>query len=283
MATISNEQQTTYWNEDAGPLWVAYQERLDRHIEPAGLAAMDAAEVKSGEHVLDIGCGCGGSSLELARRVGDSGRVVGADLSGPMLARARERAEEAGLSHLTFVQADAQTYAFEQASFDLMFSRFGVMFFEDPVAAFRNMRGALRPGGRACFLCWRPVQENPWILVPMMAAAQHVEMPAPPAPGEPGPFAFGDPDRVRAILSEAGFEAISINPHDEARAFEQSVQEAVDFLQHIGPLSRLLTDVDGQKRTEVLDAVAKALEPYAGPDGVTTPRAMWIVRAENPA
>lgn len=283
MPDTPNEQQVMYWNEDAGPRWVAYQERLDRQIESGGLAAMDLAGVRSGERVLDIGCGCGGSSLELARRVGDTGFVLGVDISEPMLARARQRSADAGLSNVEFKQADAQSHHFDQSAFDLVFSRFGVMFFEDPVAAFANIRGALRGGGRLCFLCWRPVQENPWILVPMMAAAQHVEMPAPPEPGAPGPFALDDPERIRTILSEAGFESISIRPHDENRAYGESVEETLDFLQHIGPLSRILADVDKTKQQEVLAAVRQALEPHAGPDGVAAARAMWIVQAENPA
>jgi hypothetical protein len=132
-------------------------------------------------------------------------------------------------------------------------------------------------------VCWRPVQENPWILIPMMAAAQHVELPAPAAPGEPGPFAFGDPERIRTILSEAGFEQISIRAYDESDAYGETVEETLDFLQHIGPLSRLLADVDEAKREAVLAAVREALKPYAGPDGAPTPRAMWMVTAETPA
>ena len=277
-----NEQQTEYWNEDAGRRWVEYQERLDPRLERAGMVAMEAAQVSEGEAVLDVGCGCGGSSLEIARRVGVSGRVLGVDISEQMLARARERAKSAGLENLKFVRADAQTHNFDQGAFDLAFSRFGVMFFENPVAAFANIRRALRPGGRVGFLCWRPAQENPWILVPMMAAAQHVEMPPPPAPDEPGPFSFGDPDRVRGILSEAGFEQTSIAPYDESEPFERTAEEAVEFLQHIGPLSRLLADATPEKKQAVLEAVRKSLEPFAGPDGVATPRAMWIVQAVNP-
>lgn len=283
MANAANEQQTTYWNEDAGPRWVAFQERLDGQIEGAGLAAMEEAEVSEGERVLDVGCGCGGSSLELARRVGASGFVMGADLSVPMLSRARERAAQEGLTNVAFEQADAQTFGFKAGDFDVVFSRFGVMFFEDPIEAFGNLRRALRGGGRVSFVCWRPIQENPWILVPMMAAAQHVEMPKPPAPGEPGPFAFADPDHVRGILSKAGFERISIQPYDESQSFSESVDETLEFLQHIGPLSRILADVNESTRETVLDAVRKALEQHSGPDGVAAGRAMWVVRADNPA
>lgn len=282
MAIADNEQQAAYWNEDAGPRWVAYQERLDRQIEGPGLAAMDASGVSQGENVLDVGCGCGGSSLELARRVGPTGSVLGVDVSGPMLARARERAADAGLANLTFEQCDAQTYRFETNHFDLMFSRFGVMFFADPVAAFANIGRAIRPGGRLCFLSWRPVQENPWILVPMMAAAQHVELPPPPPPGEPGPFAFGDADRVRTILTEAGFEDVSIEPFDTSEAYGESVDDTLEFLQQIGPLSRILANVDDLQRGAVLNAVRDALVPHAGADGISLARAMWIVKAANP-
>jgi len=191
-----NAEQIKYWNEQAGPKWVALQALLDAQIAPLGRRAMDRAGVLAGAHILDVGCGCGQTTLELARRAGSGGAVTGIDISTVMLDRARQVAQEAGVRNVEFVNADAQTYTFPAAAFDVMFSRFGVMFFIDAVTAFAHLRAALRPEGRVAFVCWRSLFDNPWMLVPMMAAASHVQLPAPPAPDAPGPFAFADPDSV---------------------------------------------------------------------------------------
>src|SRR5881628_2723223 len=161
---------------------------------------MERARIGAGERVIDIGCGCGDTTIALARRVGPAGLVLGIDVSAPMLARAADAAREAGVAHVRFEHADAQTHRFPAQAFDVLYSRFGVMFFSDPAAAFGNLRTALRPGGRLGFVCWQAVPENPWIAVPLEAAAQHMALPPPPAPGAPGPFSFADPERVRRIL-----------------------------------------------------------------------------------
>jgi SAM-dependent methyltransferase len=213
-----NAQQITYWNQEAGPKWVEFQEALDQQIEPLGRAALDRAQPAPGERALDVGCGCGQTTLEIARRGGERGEVLGVDLSGPMLARARERAQAAGLGRARFLAADAQTHRFEPAHYQLVFSRFGVMFFENPVAAFRNLRAALAPGGRLAFLCWREIAQNPWVLEPMAALARHIPLPAPAAPDAPGPFAFASAERVRGILEQAGFGAVALEPQDAEMA-----------------------------------------------------------------
>src|SRR5262245_36853821 len=198
--TQANQEQIRYWNEQAGPRWVKRQQQLDVQINQIGLAAMQRASIKPGEDVLDVGCGCGQTALELAERVGPQGLVTGIDISQPMLARARERQREVGMQNIEFLNADAQTYTFGRERFDLAFSRFGVMFFDNPSAAFGNICTALRPNGRLCFLCWQALEKNDWARIPLMAATQHVQPPTPPTPGAPGPFAFADPDRVRHIL-----------------------------------------------------------------------------------
>ena len=205
MADDANTEQREYWNEQAGPTWVRNQERLDAQIQPWGELALNALAAAPGEAVLDVGCGCGATSLALAAQVGPEGRVVGLDLSGPMLARARERAAAEGRANVSFLQADAQTHAFAP-EFDALFSRFGVMFFDDPPAAFANLAGALRPGGRLSFACWQGREQNGWVSIPMAALIGEVELPPPPAPDAPGPFALGDPDRLRALLEGAGPE-----------------------------------------------------------------------------
>src|SRR6185503_11565956 len=187
--TGPNAEQIKYWNETAAPKWVEYQAVLDTQLEELGRLAMERARLVPGERVLDVGCGCGATTRALAARVGARGSAHGVDISAPMLARAAELTRAAGVGNVRFTNADAQTYAFEPGGADVLFSRFGVMFFTDPPAAFTNLRRALRPGGRVAFVCWQPLAENPWLLVPLSTAAQHIQLPPPPAPGAPGPFA----------------------------------------------------------------------------------------------
>ena len=277
----ANHEQIRYWNEESGPRWVQQQKRLDVQLELLGLAAMQRAGVKPGERVLDVGCGCGQTSLELAERVGPSGSVTSIDISQPMLARARERQHELGIKNLEFLRADAQTHSFERERFDLIFSRFGVMFFDDPQAAFDNLRTALRPDGRLCFICWQALEMNDWIRVPLRAASQHVELPAPPAPGAPGPFALADPERVRRILTASGFQDVSFDAHEAKLSLggAANVEEAVEFILEIGPVATLLQKADAPVRARVVQAIREALTPYTSRDGVSLGGAAWIVLA----
>ena len=280
----ANIEQKKHWNEQAGPIWVAHQERLDRQIGPHGERAIALLAPAPGERVLDLGCGCGDSSLALARRVAPGGRVLGLDLSEPMLARARERAAAAGLGNLDFRVADVQSVPLEAGAFDAAFSRFGVMFFADPVAAFRNVRGALRPGGRLVFACWGPVKENPWVLVPMAAAAQLLTLPPPPPAGAPGPFAFADAARVRGILEGAGFEAIAIEPaHVTMTPGGGDLDEAADTILLVGPLASALREAnaDDALREQVRGAVRKAFEPHLRAGRVELGSAIWLVQARR--
>jgi SAM-dependent methyltransferase len=211
--------------------------------------------------------------------------VTGLDISEPMLARARERAAECGLAQLTFVNGDAQTFAFDAGSRDLVYSRFGVMFFHDPTAALANLRSALRPGGRVAFACWQELGRNPWMLVPLLAVAKHLPLPVPPAEGGPGPFAFADPEHVRGILAAAGFADIEVANHeaDLALAGGSDLEQVVDFVLQMGPVGQALRESDATARAEAWEAVQEALEPYITPDGVRLACATWIVSATNPA
>lgn len=280
----ANQEQQTYWNDQAGPRWVKLQQRLDAQIQPLGLAAMRRAEITPGEHILDVGCGCGQTSLELAERVGSQGAVTGIDLSLPMLERARERQQELHLPNLTFLHGDAQTYKFAPARCDLAFSRFGVMFFDDPIAAFGNIRTALRPQGRLCFVCWRGLDKNEWAKIPLQAAAQHVPLPPPAAPGTPGPFAFADHEWVKQLLKTAGFAEVHVESYETQLGMggASSREEAVAFALEIGPVATLLRDVDPAIRNRVRDAIATALTPYARQGSVKLGGAVWIVRARTP-
>ncbi len=280
--TGPNAEQIRYWNEEAGPRWVSYAERLDGFIEPLGRLAMDRAGVGAGERVLDVGCGCGQSTLQLGERVGAAGRVTGIDLSAPMLERAAERARRAGAGNVRFRIADAQSAELAGAAFDLVYSRFGVMFFQDPPAAFANLRRALGADGRVAFVCWQALGKNPWLLEPMLAAGQHVELPAPPAPGTPGPFSLGDPDRLRAVLGEAGFAEVDVQGVETRLALGGSggVEEACDFiLEGVGPLRGLLAEADAETREAVAGAVRELIASKQTPDGVRVDAAVWLVTA----
>ncbi len=279
--TSSNAQQIEYWNDQAGPKWVRLQERLDAQLGPIGDEVLDRAGLAPGERVLDVGCGCGDLTLAAAGRVAPGGHATGVDISGPMLARARERAA-ASAGTADFVQADAQHDALNPH--DVLVSRFGVMFFADPVAAFRRMREGLAPGGRLAFVCWQGVGENPWMLVPMAEVAKLVELPAPPEPGAPGPFAFADADRVRGILEGAGWQQVAFEDlrGELAVGGTADVAEVADFMLDVGPASRALAEAeaDDALRGRVVAAVEEVLRPYAGPDGVRLGYAAWIVTAK---
>jgi SAM-dependent methyltransferase len=280
-----NAQQIEYWNDQSGAKWVALQEVLDEQIAPLGRRAMDRTAIAAGERVLDVGCGCGQTSIELAQRVGPRGAITGADISNVMLERARARAREAGLANTRFEDADAQTHAFDAGAYDVVFSRFGIMFFADSVAAFTNLARALRPGGRVAFVCWRSFPENPWMAVPIMAALQHVPPPPIPDPDAPGPFRFADPDKVRAILASAGFSAPVVEPLDEPLTIGGSgsdLDRAVGFLLQIGPLGTALREAGPEAAQKATAAVRASLEPYHTPQGIRMSSASWIVTASKP-
>ena len=282
METVGpNAEQIRYWNETAGPKWVAMDDAINQVIAPIGEHALEAAGVRAGERILDVGCGGGRTTVELARRTGPSGAVTGLDVSGPLLALARHRAADAGLA-VTFVEADAQTHPLPTATFDLLFSRFGVMFFADPATAFVNLGRALRPGGRAVFACWQPLPQNAWVVVPLMAAAQHVTLPPPPAADAPGPFALGDPDRVRDILGRAGFRDVRIAPVEKQLTLGRELDATAEFMTQMGPAAAVLREVDAATTTRVVAAIREALVPHQTPDGIRLGSAAWLVTAVRP-
>lgn len=274
--TERNREQIEYWNEQAGPKWVAAQAHLDRMLAPIGEALLDRATVRPGERVLDVGCGCGESSLALA----DLGaEVLGIDVSAPMLARARERA--AGRTDISCREADAAVEVFDPI-YDLVYSRFGLMFFDEPTPAFANLRGALVPGGRLAFCCWQGISENPWVGVPVEAARPYLPEPEEePDPRAPGPFAFADPDYVRGILEGAGFGGIDIEPFHTALHLGDTVDEVAAFMQQVGPISRALAELDEASREAAVRAVREALAPHAGAEGLRLGAASYLVTATN--
>jgi SAM-dependent methyltransferase len=266
-----------FWNGVAADRWVTHQAELDARIAVYGRAAIDALRPVAGERVLDVGCGCGDTVLTLAERVGAAGRVVGLDVSRRMLERARERAR--GATHVDLALEDAAVYR-PSEPFDAICSRFGVMFFAKPVAAFANLRSTLRPGGRMAFVCWRAIAENPWAAVPL-GAALSVVPPPPPAPeGAPGPFAFADEARVRAVLGEAGFADVTVTPFDAPMLLGETLEAALRYASEMGPAARLMSDLSPADSARVMAALEAALAPH-GPRVALT-GAVWVVSARRP-
>ena len=259
--------------------WAEVREPLERQLAPLGRRALAALAPRPGESVLDIGCGGGETALDLARKVAPDGTVVEIDLSAAVLAFAQRAAK--GCERVRFVQADAQVYPFDPASFDAAFSRFGVMFFADPAAAFINIRRSLRPNGRLAFVCWRALEENPLDILPLKAASAHL----PPQPAydadAPGPFAFANAGRVRGILEKAGFREIAITAHDE-QVGSGDLDTMLAVCSRVGALGKILRE-NPELRAATLPAVRSALAAHDGPDGVRLNAATWIVTARAPA
>jgi SAM-dependent methyltransferase len=276
--TATNAEEIAYWNDVAGGRWVRFADRMDRSLAPFGARALAVAAAHPGEAVLDIGCGCGASSLDLAATVGPSGRVVGVDVSVPMLAVARARAQAASLDRASFTTADVEIEPFGGGRFDLAFSRFGIMFFSDPVRALANVRRALRPGGRLVFVCWRDLAANPWFAIPAAAVRPHAPPQPKPDPQAPGPLAFADAERVRGILERAGFTATTFEAYDAAVSIGPRA-DALELLAHIGPASRLLDMLDETARIAALAELGSVLGEHER-DGVVALRGgVWIVTA----
>jgi len=279
---IANTAQAEHWNTGEGVAhWIRNQARYDRMHAPFTAMILGAAGLQPGGNVLDVGCGCGGTTLAAARLVAP-GQAVGLDLSGPMLARARADAEAAGLGNLLFLQGDAQVHELDAARFDVVLSRFGVMFFTDPVAAFANLRSATRPGGRLVFACWQPLDANQWLLVPGAALAEHVPPVAGFGSGDgPGMFAFADPDRIREILAAAGWQDVEITaePAPILVGGGSSIDDAVEFLRTATMGRTMLAGVDAATADRAIASVRAALAPYTDADGVRLGAAAWLVQA----
>ncbi len=273
-----NADQVAYWNSDVGQNWATFQDEIDAMFAPLTQVVLDRAAARLGENVVDIGCGCGATVIELARRVGPQGSVLGVDVSAVMLARAAERI--VGLHPARLIEADASTHPFARTA-NLVFSRFGVMFFDDPVAAFANIRQALAPGGRLVMAVWRPLADNDWANVPLGAALPHLPPQAPSDPHAPGPFAFADPNRVGGILAEAGFSAIAVDSHDTTIVMGGPGEAALAAARamRIGPVARAVRDADQPSHDAAEAAIRAEFTRRQGPDGVVLGGAIWLISA----
>lgn len=269
-------EQAAHWNGPGGQGWLRAQARLDHSLVEIGRRVLALADAQPAEKVIDVGCGPGGTTAALAKSVGAEGRVLGVDISRPLIDAAQTRR----LSNAAFLVADAGTHPFEAASADLVFSRFGVMFFADPVAAFTNLRRALKQSGRLVFVCWRPPQENPWSLVPVKAAAPFLPPLPRPGPAEPGQFAFGDPARVERILKGSGFTGLAIEPLDVQMWMGGDVADVVTSAGRFGPLARAFAEADPDAVAKAKAAIVEVLTPHATKEGVSLPGACWLVSAK---
>jgi SAM-dependent methyltransferase len=274
-----NADQIAYWNGPGGQRWADRQQVQDIVLAPVADVLIDRARPKTGERIIDVGCGAGATTVAFAQKVGSSGRVLGIDISAPMLTRARQVAPK-GIP-VEFMLADATVHRFEPASFDLLASRFGVMFFADPALSFANMRKALKPSGRLAFACWREPRDNPFFMAPLQAVYKHAPKLPPPGPDDPGPFSFASEARVNRVLGEAGFAGIKMEPCDlkldvaVGRGLDAAVQGALE----IGPASRALQDQPPDVRAAATASIRDALAAFAEGQSVLLRASIWIVTA----
>jgi SAM-dependent methyltransferase len=279
---MPNIEQAEYWDGAGGEHWVAEQARYDRMIAGFGNRMVEVLSPRSGERVLDVGCGNGALSLAIGSRVAPEGSVLGLDISGPMLAVATRRARAAGQGNVIFERGDAQVHDLPDGEFDAVVSRFGVMFFDDPHAAFANLARALRPGGRLVFACWEELAANEWLMVPVTAALTQVPMPDLGELAGPGPFSLAKPDDVRSILEGAGLPGANIEDFHCPMPMGTSIDDTVTFMQGTDMAAMLMGDVADHVAAAAWDAVGSALAPHAGSDGVVLDGAAWIVTATKP-
>jgi SAM-dependent methyltransferase len=281
-SNIANTAQHEYWTTVAGPRWIGLGGLVERRNLAFNDLLLERSAVALDESVLEIGCGTGATTVPLAEAVGQHGRVLGVDISEPMLAGARERIAESGLGNVTLVQADAQVHRFEVGRFDLIASRFGVMFFADPVAAFSNFFSALRPDGRLCFVCWAPLEENRHWLIPYEVALRHLGSPAPTPPHMPGPLAFSDPGYVRSILEGAGFAAVKIE-RETPDIIGSTPEEEAEYACSMGPPARLIDEKkpDDALRETIRREMTKAFAAYARNGPMLLPSTVLLVTARR--
>jgi ubiquinone/menaquinone biosynthesis C-methylase UbiE len=277
-APTPNPRGAEFWNSTMGHSWVSQQAAISDVFTSVTSVSLDAVAAKPGEHVIDIGCGTGDTLLAFAKIVGPSGSVLGVDVSVPMLGFAKHRAAEAGLGNVTCALADATSYAFEPRWADLVYSRFGVMFFDDPTKAFTNIRSGMKAGGRLVFVCFRSMPESPWFRVPIEAARPHVPPQPPVDPMAPGMFSLAREERLRGILNEAGFREMALKAIDVPIHGKDTTQ-SMAFITQAGPLPALLENASDEQRTRATEAVRNALAANIGADGRGLHVGLWLVSA----
>ena len=274
-----NKNQRDFWSGKGGDIWVERQNAMDTMLSPLGEAALNKLNLNGGENVLDIGCGCGHTTLNIAKRISPDGQVTGLDISKPMLKRAKESANEMSISNASFNCVDVQTDDIGEEVYSAAFSRFGVMFFEDPVAAFCNINKSLITGASLSFVCWQSPALNPWQSLFIEAVKKYVDLPSPP-PRSPSPFAFMESKYVSSILEESNFQNIMIEGHEaEVNMFSgRSLSDSVKDYISINPVvSGMLKDSTEQEKTEIINSAIEAFSPYYSAKGLMFPSATWLV------
>ena len=283
---MSNEEQFEFWNGEAGQHWAQEDATMARMLRPISAALLAHARVGDCQSALDVGCGGGSQSLMLAEQLGGGARVLGIDISQPLVEVARKKCDPANsaIANMEFLQADAAEYAFAPNSFDLLFSRFGVMFFDDPERAFSNLRQSLRPGAHLAFCCWQAMPENEWMLLPMQAALQHLPPPPQPDPNAPGPFAFANPERVKQILGNSGFADVELESFRTHVNFAEAATlgESVRDMATLGPLGKLMAGQEQEVLERVFDSMEERLAPYFKNGALRMQGAIWFVTASSP-
>jgi SAM-dependent methyltransferase len=274
----TDDEQARLWNGPAGCAWVEEQEALDRVLQPFEDLIVETVSAGPGGRVLDVGCGTGSTTVAVARLLGAKGRCTGIDISDPMIAAARERAEREGVP-ASFIRGDAQVDAFEPGSFDTIISRFGVMFFSDPARAFANLRRAARNGAGMWFICWRSAAENPFMTTAERAAAPLLPNLPARRPDAPGQFAFADRSRAPAILEESGWAGIEIRPIDVTCTLPE--KDLVRYVARLGPVGLALQEADDRTRRQVIETVRAAFDPYVDGGAVRFTGACWMVSARG--
>ena len=279
MSDVSNLGETEYWR--SAQQWVDHQDVLDALLQPVLDRLLSQAAIEPGHCVLDIGCGTGASTMAAAERVSRNGHVLGVDVSAIMLELAQSRVAATALENVAFLEGDAQICDLGHHKFDVVMSRFGVMFFGDPVAAFANIARAAKPGAQLVFLAWSGLAENPWFDLPRQAAIEVLGAPPPADPRAPGPMAFADEGYVAAILSDAGWQDIVIDRTQLDLTPKGTVSDVASFATHLGPASRIIKDLQGTDTDarEIEGMVAKSLAPYDTASGVRVPAVLNLVQA----
>ena len=280
--TTPNSEQIEYWNNQAAKRWLEMQAQLDQIVRPFGEAAMQAAGITDGLRVLDIGCGCGDTTLALATQVGLAGQVTGADISRSMLQRGRDQAQQSGITQVAFKEADAQTHPFPKSHYHRVYSRFGVMFFDDPSAAFSNLYSCLLPGGIISFICWQPPTENPWLMTPLQAANQHLPPPEPPPAGAPGPFSLADHQHVETLLKTAGFTGIQQRVITRPITLGRDAAEATHFAVTVGPASNRFKDLPAEQVSAATAAIEEVMQAHQTEEGVVLSGSARVVVGQRP-
>ena len=282
----ASQEFVDFWNEILVPKFTAYKHILVDGLTHHSAAIMPKLDVREGDRVLDVGCGFGDTAIQLARRVGPDGRVVGIDCCDAFLKTGRQDAAAAGLTNLTFIEGDAQSHGFEP-EYDVVFSRFGTMFFENPVRGLRNTRTALKPGGRMTMIVWRTIADNPWLGRPKEVVLKFL-----PPPGEdarscgPGPFSMADQDTVTGMLTSAGYEAPEFERVDAPLLVGKSARDSMGFQLALGPAGEVFReagDLAEQRRDEIEQALREEISQYLTDEGIVMASSSWVISARNPA